>query len=152
MHGISYVNLCWMHAGGDKDGKHVCSALRRSPLQQPEPRTHRCASALPRHSTPLDPLLRQSLGREWSRLPATSDGSRRSLALPGSSPPARLANAPSAPGDVVGSQPIASGLDDFAEGLRKAGQEVIETPFDAVYSYAGAFRCWHHPLVRETKS
>jgi len=45
---------------------------------------------------------------------------------------------------------IASGLDYLAKGLRSAGQEVIETPFDAVYQYAGAFRCWHHPLVRES--
>ena len=44
---------------------------------------------------------------------------------------------------------IATGLDYLADGLRAAGQEVIETPFDAVYQYAGAFRCWHHPLVRE---
>lgn len=45
---------------------------------------------------------------------------------------------------------IAEGLDYLAKGLRDAGQEVIETPFDAVYQYAGAFRCWHHPLVRES--
>ncbi|MGI9367883.1 MAG: arginine deiminase family protein [Ruegeria sp.] len=44
---------------------------------------------------------------------------------------------------------IATGLDYLAKGLRDAGQEVIETPFDAVYQYAGAFRCWHHPLIRE---
>ncbi len=45
---------------------------------------------------------------------------------------------------------IASGLDYLARGLHDAGQEVIETPFDAVYQYAGAFRCWHHPLVRRS--
>ena len=45
---------------------------------------------------------------------------------------------------------IASGLDYLAKGLREAGQEVIETPFDAVYQYGGAFRCWHHPLIRES--
>lgn len=45
---------------------------------------------------------------------------------------------------------IASGLDYLAKGLREAGQKVIETPFDAVYQYGGAFRCWHHPLVRES--
>lgn len=44
---------------------------------------------------------------------------------------------------------IAEGLDYLAKGLRDAGQDVIETPFDAVYQYAGAFRCWHHPLIRE---
>ena len=32
---------------------------------------------------------------------------------------------------------IASGLDYIAKGLRDAGHEVIETPFDAVYQYAG---------------
>jgi glycine amidinotransferase len=47
---------------------------------------------------------------------------------------------------------IAEGLDYLADALRAAGQEVIETPFDAVYDYAGAFRCWHHPLVRITNS
>lgn len=47
---------------------------------------------------------------------------------------------------------IAEGLDYLAKALREAGQEVIETPFDAVYQYAGAFRCWHHPLVREVAS
>lgn len=46
---------------------------------------------------------------------------------------------------------ITTGLPDVAKGLREAGQEVIETPFDAVYPFAGAFRCWHHPLVRESK-
>lgn len=45
---------------------------------------------------------------------------------------------------------IATGLEYLAEGLRAAGQKVIETPFDAVYQYAGAFRCWHHPLRRES--
>ena len=45
---------------------------------------------------------------------------------------------------------IASGLDYLADGLRRAGQEVIETPFDAVDQFAGAFHCWHHPLVRES--
>lgn len=47
---------------------------------------------------------------------------------------------------------IAKGLDHLAKALRDAGQEVIETPFDAVYQNAGAFRCWHHPLVRKTQS
>ena len=42
-------------------------------------------------------------------------------------------------------------LPHLTKALRRAGQEVIETPFDAVYSFAGAFRCWHHPLVRDSK-
>ena len=43
---------------------------------------------------------------------------------------------------------IHTDLPKLGEALRDAGQEVIETPFDAVYQMAGAFRCWHHPLVR----
>jgi N-dimethylarginine dimethylaminohydrolase len=35
-----------------------------------------------------------------------------------------------------------------AEALAKAGQNVITTPFWAVYLFGGAFRCWHHPLIR----
>ena len=39
----------------------------------------------------------------------------------------------------------------LAKALRKEGIEVFETPFDALYKFGGAFRCWHHPLVRESK-
>lgn len=46
---------------------------------------------------------------------------------------------------------ISTGLDSLAQNLRNAGQEVIETPFDAITQYAGGFRCWHHPLVRTSK-
>ena len=46
---------------------------------------------------------------------------------------------------------IHTDLPHLSKALKKAGQEVIETPFDAVYRFAGAFRCWHHPLVRESK-
>ena len=42
-------------------------------------------------------------------------------------------------------------LPKVAKALRKEGVEVIETPFDAVYRFGGAFRCWHHPLVRESE-
>ena len=45
---------------------------------------------------------------------------------------------------------IHTDLPHLGKALREAGQEVIETPFDAVYQFAGAFRCWHHPLVRES--
>jgi len=45
---------------------------------------------------------------------------------------------------------IADSLPHLAKELRGAGQEVIEMPFDAVYQYGGAFRCWHHPLIRES--
>jgi len=36
-----------------------------------------------------------------------------------------------------------------ADALVRAGQDVIVTPFNAVSLWGGAFRCWHHPLVRE---
>lgn len=45
---------------------------------------------------------------------------------------------------------IHTDLPHLGKALREAGQEVIETPFDAVYQMAGAFRCWHHPLIRES--
>ena len=32
------------------------------------------------------------------------------------------------------------------------GQEVIETPFDPVYQYAGAFGYWRNSLVRVTET
>ena len=41
-----------------------------------------------------------------------------------------------------------TGLDYLAQGLRDAGQVVIEMPLDANYRFAGAFRCWNHPLAR----
>jgi len=28
---------------------------------------------------------------------------------------------------------------------------VITTPIDGIYWQGGGFRCWHHPLVRESK-
>jgi N-dimethylarginine dimethylaminohydrolase len=45
---------------------------------------------------------------------------------------------------------IAAELPELADALSKAGQDVITTPFDAVFIMGGAFRCWHHPLVRES--
>ena len=41
-------------------------------------------------------------------------------------------------------------LPGLAKSLRDAGQQVIEMPFDAIYQFSGAFRCWHHPLIRES--
>jgi len=46
---------------------------------------------------------------------------------------------------------VAEELPDLANALAKAGQEVITTPFDVVYLWGGAFRCWHHPLVRDSR-
>lgn len=41
-------------------------------------------------------------------------------------------------------------LPELSQKLKEAGQEVIEVPFDAIYPFSGAFRCWHHPLIRES--
>ncbi|MBU0686872.1 MAG: hypothetical protein KKB81_03350 [Candidatus Margulisbacteria bacterium] len=35
--------------------------------------------------------------------------------------------------------------------MRKKGVEVIEVPYDEVSKFLGAFRCSHHPLIRESK-
>lgn len=35
--------------------------------------------------------------------------------------------------------------------LQARGQEVIEVPFGRVSVYGGALRCWHHPLIRDSK-
>jgi glycine amidinotransferase len=43
---------------------------------------------------------------------------------------------------------IAAELPWLAEKLYRAGFEVLTTPFSQVYQFGGAFRCWHHPLVR----
>jgi N-dimethylarginine dimethylaminohydrolase len=41
-------------------------------------------------------------------------------------------------------------LPNLSEALTKAGQEVIEIPFSSMIWQGGSFRCWHHPLVRES--
>jgi len=46
---------------------------------------------------------------------------------------------------------IAEELPHLADGLTKAGQTVMTTPFSAVYKFGGAFRCWHHPLIRDSQ-
>lgn len=43
---------------------------------------------------------------------------------------------------------VATEAPEVAEALSRAGQEVITTPFSAVFMWGGAFRCWHHPLLR----
>jgi N-dimethylarginine dimethylaminohydrolase len=45
---------------------------------------------------------------------------------------------------------VAAESPEVAEALAKAGQEVITTPFSAVFLWGGAFRCWHHPLIRDS--
>jgi|GEM_PF-3193805 len=39
---------------------------------------------------------------------------------------------------------------ELAEDLSRAGQHVITTPFAGIFMWGGAFRCWHHPLIRES--
>ncbi len=41
-------------------------------------------------------------------------------------------------------------LPHLSEALTKASQEVIEIPFSSMIWQGGSFRCWHHPLVRES--
>ncbi|MGV8120515.1 MAG: amidinotransferase [Candidatus Xenobiia bacterium LiM19] len=45
---------------------------------------------------------------------------------------------------------VAEELPELADALSRAGQNVITTPFDGIFAWGGAFRCWHHPLVRES--
>jgi N-dimethylarginine dimethylaminohydrolase len=45
---------------------------------------------------------------------------------------------------------IGDDMPALAKALRAAGTEVITTPIDAIYWQGGGFRCWHHPLVRES--
>ena len=44
---------------------------------------------------------------------------------------------------------VAAELPELGEALTRAGQDVITLPFSAVFMWGGAFRCWHHPLIRE---
>jgi N-dimethylarginine dimethylaminohydrolase len=43
---------------------------------------------------------------------------------------------------------VATETPSVARALTEAGQRVITTPFSAVFLFGGAFRCWHHPLIR----
>ena len=45
---------------------------------------------------------------------------------------------------------IAAELPELGEALTRAGQHVITTPFAAVFMWGGSFRCWHHPIIRES--
>lgn len=46
----------------------------------------------------------------------------------------------------------AAGADDFGplQSPDSNGHEVITTPIDGIHWQGGGFRCWHHPLVRES--
>ncbi|MGI9643459.1 MAG: dimethylarginine dimethylaminohydrolase family protein [Acidimicrobiia bacterium] len=41
-------------------------------------------------------------------------------------------------------------LPHINDAIREAGHGVVEVPFDAINWQGGSFRCWHHPLVRES--
>lgn len=45
---------------------------------------------------------------------------------------------------------IGTDMPNVADALDAAGTEVLTTPIDAIYWQGGGFRCWHHPLVRES--
>ena len=45
---------------------------------------------------------------------------------------------------------IGEDMPQLAKDLRAAGTEVITTPIDGIHWQGGGFRCWHHPLVRES--
>jgi N-dimethylarginine dimethylaminohydrolase len=45
---------------------------------------------------------------------------------------------------------VGADMPELAETLRAHGTEVITTPIDGIHWQGGGFRCWHHPLVRES--
>lgn len=45
---------------------------------------------------------------------------------------------------------VGEDMPKLAKDLRAAGTEVITTPIDAIHWQGGGFRCWHHPLVRQS--
>ena len=45
---------------------------------------------------------------------------------------------------------VGEDMPELARELRAEGQEVLTTPLDAIYWQGGGFRCWHHPLIRES--
>ncbi|MCP4195461.1 MAG: arginine deiminase-related protein [Pirellulaceae bacterium] len=46
---------------------------------------------------------------------------------------------------------VGADMPELAKELRSEGVEVITTPIDAMSWQGGGFRCWHHPLLRESK-
>jgi len=45
---------------------------------------------------------------------------------------------------------VGEDMPELAAALRAEGIEVITTPIDGIHWQGGGFRCWHHPLVRES--
>ena len=46
---------------------------------------------------------------------------------------------------------VGDDMPDLARALRAEGTEVLTARIDGIYWQGGGFRCWHHPLVRESK-
>jgi N-dimethylarginine dimethylaminohydrolase len=45
---------------------------------------------------------------------------------------------------------VGEDMPELADALRAEGTKVLTTPIDGIYWQGGGFRCWHHPLVRES--
>jgi len=45
---------------------------------------------------------------------------------------------------------VGEDMPELAKALRSEGTTVITTPIDGIHWQGGGFRCWHHPLVRES--
>ena len=48
------------------------------------------------------------------------------------------------------SRVVGEDMPDLAKDLRAEGTEVITMPIDGISWQGGGFRCWHHPLVRQS--
>ncbi|HIF52094.1 MAG TPA: amidinotransferase [Thiotrichaceae bacterium] len=46
---------------------------------------------------------------------------------------------------------VGDDMPELAEALSAEGTEVLTARIDGIYWQGGAFRCWHHPLARESK-
>ncbi|MEM8667467.1 MAG: arginine deiminase-related protein [Planctomycetota bacterium] len=46
---------------------------------------------------------------------------------------------------------VGDDMPELAESLTKEGTDVLTARIDGIYWQGGGFRCWHHPLVRESK-
>ncbi|TWT81286.1 Inosamine-phosphate amidinotransferase 1 [Planctomycetes bacterium CA13] len=46
---------------------------------------------------------------------------------------------------------VGDDMPELAESLSAEGTEVLTARIDGIYWQGGGFRCWHHPLVRESK-
>ncbi|MDG2055591.1 MAG: arginine deiminase family protein [Phycisphaerales bacterium] len=45
---------------------------------------------------------------------------------------------------------VGEDMPELIDALRQQGTEVITMPIDGIHWQGGGFRCWHHPLVRES--